>query len=62
MKFQTTDTFGQTIDKYGKKSGAGTEPWVTPENKARGDDLAPSTSTTIERPFKNVDTIFLADP
>jgi hypothetical protein len=57
-----TNTFGQTIDKHRKKSGEGTEPWGTPENKARGDDLATSTSTTIERPFKNVDTIFLADP
>jgi hypothetical protein len=57
-----TNTFGQTIDKHRKKSGEGTEPRGKPEKKTRGDDLASSTSTTIERPFKNVDTITLADP
>jgi hypothetical protein len=38
------------------------EPWGTQENKARADNLAPSTSTTIERQFKNLDTVSLADP
>jgi hypothetical protein len=55
-----TNTFGQTIDKHRKKSGEGTEPWGTPENKAQGDDLVPS--TTIQKPFKNVDAISLAEP
>jgi hypothetical protein len=45
-----------------EKSGEGTEPWGTPEKKAGGDDLAPSTSTTFELPFKNVDFISLANP
>jgi hypothetical protein len=52
MKFRMTNTIGQTIDKHRKKSDEGTEPWGTPENKARGDDLVPSKSTAIERPIQ----------
>jgi hypothetical protein len=51
-----TNTFGQTIDKHRKKvvKVQKTESWGTPDNKAWGDNLVPSTSTTIEPPLKNV--------
>jgi hypothetical protein len=32
-----------------KNNGDGIQPCGTPENKERGEDLTPSTSTTIER-------------
>jgi hypothetical protein len=51
-----TNTLEPTIDKQKKKIGEGKEP----DCKAWGEDLV--TSTTIERPLKNVDTISLADP
>jgi hypothetical protein len=58
-----TNTFGQTIDKHRKQKVVKNRTMGhTGKQKARGDDLVPSTSTTIERTFKNVDTISLADP
>jgi hypothetical protein len=58
MKLLKTNTQTHTIDKHRKKQRKwDTSLWDTRRQKKRGDDITPSTSTTIERLRRNEKTM-----
>jgi hypothetical protein len=58
MKLRKMNTRTPIIDKHRKNSGDGIHCCETPDDKERGVDFTPSTSTTIKRSRRNDETIY----